>query len=242
MLSFQRWNGLRQDLAHWSPTVNSSYIFRCCSNSMAQESTDRKTITTKYSLNDWGIRWQFSSHTLYMQTSKVLSFWIKSDLHLILAAKRTRRPLVGFLVTCLSKEDGKCNANHSREQWFEWGKIIVLHVRQALSTTLNHRKRKICPTRQKHSKKCFKYYNHNLSWRRLAEGKIFVYKHWIHISFVTPEHKNPRWHIARANSNGWRHRYHRYISFLWIPTCLLFARKYFSKSFISSPNIKIFIA
>ena len=26
MLSFQQWNGLRQDLSHWSPTVNSSYL------------------------------------------------------------------------------------------------------------------------------------------------------------------------------------------------------------------------
>ena len=34
----------------------------------------RKMITTKYSLNNWGIRSQFSSHTLYLQTSRVLRF------------------------------------------------------------------------------------------------------------------------------------------------------------------------
>ena len=83
---------------------------------MAQKSTDRKTIPTKYSLNNWGIRSQFSSHTLYLQTSRVLSFSIKCDLRLILAGKRTQRPLVRFLVTCLSKDDGKSNGNDSREQ------------------------------------------------------------------------------------------------------------------------------
>ena len=76
----------------------------------------RKTITTKYSLNNWGIRSQFSSHTLYLQTSRVLSFSIKCDLRLILAGKRTQRPLARFLVTCLSKDDGKRNDNKSREQ------------------------------------------------------------------------------------------------------------------------------
>ena len=41
---------------------------------------------------------------------------------------------------------------------------------------LHHRKRKICPRRQKHRKIYLKYYNYNLSSRRLAVGKIFVYK------------------------------------------------------------------
>ena len=90
--------------------------------------------------NNWGI----SSHTLYLQTSRVLSFSTKWALRLILAGKRTQRPLVRFLVTCLSKDDGKGNGNDSREQWFDWSneeiKIIVLHVH-----VLHHRKRKICP-------------------------------------------------------------------------------------------------
>ena len=59
-------------------------------------------------------------------------------------------------------------------------------MQHALSTTLHHRRRKICPSQQKHSQKCFKYYTYNLSWRRLAAGKIFAYKHRRHISFCQP--------------------------------------------------------
>ena len=48
--------------------------------------------------------------------------------------------------------------------------------------------------------------------------------------------------LQKQIANRLRYRYHRYISFSWMPTCFLFARKYFSKSFISLSNIKIFIA
>ena len=146
MLLFQRWNGSRQDLSHWSPTVNWSYIFRCCSNCIAQKSisknNDRKLL----------IKWLgytttvFVSYSLFANMQSFTFFdlmWLaldsceKEDTPHHSSLSRDALEVGSHVGGQIRELKQRRRQRQRRLQktmiWLvEWGKMIVLHVRHAL--------------------------------------------------------------------------------------------------------------